>query len=183
MKKIFLSIIALLLTANIFAQEITSSPPKVEMLKHEVGVSIGAFPAIAMLYKFDFNPIIYPVLHFRYYYNFDTIHSLGILLSAIPFEGIGRGYHGCLFIPELIYKISYYHSDWVSFYLSIAVGMQLGFAYSIDFSPSFQFYPIACQLNLFGVQIGKIHSTFIELGYGSQGVVTIGYKHNFNKQK
>ncbi|MDR3046295.1 MAG: hypothetical protein LBU51_01620 [Bacteroidales bacterium] len=183
MKKVFLSIIVLLLTANIFAQEITSSPPKAEMLKHEVGVSIGAISVFAHI------PIVTPAINFSYYYNFNAKHSLGCLFSIVPFYG-GNAWlqdnAGCWFAPELSYRFTYYRSTVCSFYLAVSVGAQLGFTSALEHgninANGFIFAPVGYQLDLFGIKIGKIHSTIIELGYGTQGIIKIGYKYNFNSK-
>ncbi|MDR3047405.1 MAG: hypothetical protein LBU51_07320 [Bacteroidales bacterium] len=168
MKKIFLSIIVLLLTANIFAQEINSSPPKAEMLKHEVGGSIGAFPII----------IIYPTIsssfNFSYFYHFNNRHAIGGSISFNPFT-LGEKY-GYGFSAELNYRFSFFRTELFYLYLSISAGFQFGLIHNSNWGfIAFQFMPI-------GINIGKEHSAFAEIGYGSQGIVKMGYRYRFNSK-
>jgi hypothetical protein len=175
MKKIFLSIIVLLLTANIFAQEITSSPPKVEMLKHEVGLSIGMIPEILVWPVFTYS------LNFEYMYNINNKHSIGCVLSGTTYFLGESGFLPVGYLqkkseffwwvaPQIKYKMIYHTSIYCSLYFSLSGGVQI---------PNLAF---AYQFNPIGITIGSKHAANIELGYGTQGIVKIGYRYQFNSK-
>ncbi|MDR2868582.1 MAG: hypothetical protein LBV46_03465 [Bacteroidales bacterium] len=175
MKKLTLSIIAFLLVTNMFAQEITAPASALSIPKHEIGASIGMIPVFLYLPVFTYS------VNFDYNYNFNKNHSIGLSLSGtMYFLGKGflpTGYGGkdsksiWWIAPQLKYRMSYYHSVLVSLYFSATIGIVAPFLMA------------AYQLNLFGISIGKTHNTFVEIGYGTQGIVKIGYSYKFNSKK
>jgi hypothetical protein len=189
MKKTILALLIAFLATAAKAQEGTTSMQ--EFPKHEIGVSCGLFatPLIIPMYQG-----LFPSLNLSYYYNFNKKHAIGATLSS--FYGAVyylKGYHkddsfkyeGIILSPLVNYRISYCQKkaislfSVISFTWKIPIGLKDNWV--VDVMAPFP----AIHVTFLGMRIGnQKDAATIEVGYGTQGSVILGYTHKFiNKNK
>jgi hypothetical protein len=143
------------------------------MLKHEVGVSIGAFPVVAI------TPSLTYSINTNYYYNFNEKHSIGCSAAGTVFQPNAKNTNIESWIAaQLNYRFSYFRKGSLSLYLTASCGFQSIFTDNDYFAtlPAYLISPI-------GISMGSHHNTVIEIGYGTQGIIKIGYQYKFNSNK
>ncbi len=132
-------------------------------------------------------------LTFNYQYHFTKKHSIGFTASWL-----GRyitNYTSKLRTNEVIntkgweniftlcvnYRFTYYHKNTISLYTGIHVGFGLKFIeQKLLFITEKSIYLMpGIQVTGFGIEAGKRHCYVGELGFGSQGVIKMGYRYKF----
>ena len=203
------TLLALLLLCGGVARGQQATAPQGEQTRHhEVGFSYGCLPmSITSLYPHSmyfwndgwdevaesFNPKPWVnCLNLHYSYHFNRFHSIIVTGNwfIMQHESSSYSWTPLLKYHHLVglqvgYGITYYTKGIVSLYSTANVGfvVDLGtpgvFAYSYlvgglrpEIWPEFQ----VC---LLGIRLGKANAANFELGFGTQGMLKIGYDYRF----
>jgi len=191
------------------AQESTS--PLKDFSKHEIGISAGAFPVIGIFYKYEpfWGPLYVPFLGFGHYYclenytqsyligtfsfeykyNFTSRHAFGITASWAcrkveeHLEEIKIGTDN-YFVLQAGYRFTYKRFEKLSLYSALYAGatfyLQDKELMNDDQKSNFWVYP-SLHLALFGISVGKKNAANFEVGFGTQGMIKVGYCYKFGK--
>ncbi|MBR4135550.1 MAG: hypothetical protein IKU03_03965 [Bacteroidales bacterium] len=135
--------------------------------------------------------------NFHYFYNITRKHSVGAVVSTtllkVTIPTSSRDYRGINTYMTLnaTYKFTYKSFPNIDFYLGVGIGATFGieakeineFTRTIwlgDDGITDRFFvgPTA-QLTLLGMRVGKAKAANIELGFGPEGILEVGYSYNF----
>jgi len=190
------------------AQESTS--PLKDFSKHEIGISAGAFPVIGIFYKYEpfWGPLYVPfwgfghyysenytqsyligTFSFEYKYNFTFRHAMGITASWAcrkveeHLEEIKTGIDN-YFALQAGYRFTYKRFEKLSLYSALYIGatfyLQDKQLMNDDQESNFWGTP-SMHLALFGISVGKKNAADFEVGFGTQGLIKVGYCYKFGK--
>lgn len=194
------------------AQESTS--PLKDFSKHEIGISVGAFPVIGIFYKYEpfiGNSYVHTTVEntllghysyeggtktyligtfsFEYKYNFTFRHALGITASwaCRRIEENLREIKTATdnyFALQAGYRFTYKHFEKLSLYSALYAGATLYIQdkqlMNDDQKSNFWAYP-SLHVTLFGISVGKKNAADFEVGFGTQGMIKVGYCYKFGK--
>jgi len=158
--------------------------------KHEIGVSCGLFatPIIIPTYHG-----LFPSLNLSYYYNFNKHHAIGVTLSSF-YGGVYyfKEYHqvynfqfeGIILSPQINYRVSYCQKKAISLYSVLSLGWKIPIGFKDNWVVETMATFPALHVTLIGMRIGNQKDALnIEVGYGTQGSVILGYTHKFSSKK
>jgi hypothetical protein len=112
-------------------------------------------------------------------YNISKYHAIGTTLTVLFAPYSLYSDEGMLLIaPQFHYKITYKRKGIVTMYSSVAAGVQMGWWRFLTNKPEVFFW-LAYQIDFFGISFGKKHNGFVELGWGNQGTLKVGYNYKF----
>lgn len=135
----------------------------------------------------------YGCLTFNYQYHFTQKHSIGFTASWLgryisnytmkPHTGEivnAKGWDN-IFTLCINYRFTYYTKDAISLYTGIHLGAGIGFIErKLLFEAEGSVYMMpGIQITGFGIEAGKTHAFMTELGFGSQGLIKMGYRYKF----
>lgn len=145
----------------------------------------------------------------HYFYNITRKHSVGAVLSttllnvtihSINYQDIciwfpaheERNYHGINTYITLnaTYRFTYKSFPNIDFYLGVGLGATFGIEakeinefvrtiWNKDKMTRRFFVGPTAQLTLLGMRVGKTNAANIELGFGPEGIVEVGYSYEF----
>jgi len=173
MKKIITILLITITATTVHAQETSTSEQN--FYKHEIGVSYGILPSVLLLPALNFSAM---TLNFDYTYNFNKKHAITALLTY--YQSFLKKWENVYYIaPQIGYKYTYLQTNNFTFFLTVAVGVQLLYIEPNDgffqgFVPMF-----AYQISPLCFSIGKKHNFDLGLGLGSQGILKLGYRYKF----
>ena len=158
--------------------------------KHDIGVSCGLFAAPIIIPMYHG---LFPSLNLSYYYNFNKHHAIGITLSSFYggvyyFKEYHKDYNflfeGIILTPQISYRISYCQKKIISLFSAVSLGWKIPIGikdnWAIDEMATFP----AIHVSIIGMRIGNQQDAFtVEIGYGTQGSVILGYTHKFINNK
>jgi hypothetical protein len=208
-KTIFYFLFLLFLLPSLITAQESTSPLK-DFSKHEIGISAGAFPVIGIFYKYSW-PVDFDLLghyyyqdrgdgrylksyligafSFEYKYNFNYRHALGIIVSwacrkrDVHLSEIKIGTDN-YFALQAGYRFTYKRFEKLSLYSALYAGatfyLQDKDLMNDDQKSNFWVYP-SLHIALFGVSVGKKNAANFEVGFGTQGLIKVGYCYKFGK--
>jgi hypothetical protein len=187
MKKIFkilvVACLATLSVAPLVAQETEKPKAPLEIPQHEFGVSYGAFPCVLLMPFFD---ISYISINLEYHYNFNSRHSISTILN-VGFRSNPNDYKNnnpwTVINPQIGYRYTYLQRNNFMMYLSLSVGGNFFYSKFFDLHDPVWHYSAGYHFSPLGFMFGKKHCLTIEIGFGYQGLLKIGYNYKFNKRK
>jgi hypothetical protein len=159
--------------------------------KHEIGVSYGFMPLVYLIAPVIFNKFTLTRINFNYsyMYNFNTKHSIGTTISFLFSTYVPPDDHmkTMSISQQFQYKYTYKRKKNISMYFAIGAGFIIEdtevdkVEYNIlSGFLSGRMYWLSYQVDFFGISFGKErHNGFVELGWGNQGSLKIGYKYKF----
>jgi hypothetical protein len=150
--------------------------------KYEIGVSYGLFPIFYTMPVVNKFTLACPNLNYSYMYNFNAKHAIGTTISFLfsTYEPPDFEDRIFMFSQQLQYKYTYLRKKKMSLYFSISAGFLLVDSY--DNIKSFfwgRWYFLSYQVDFLGISFGKKHNGIVELGWGNQGCLKIGYSYKF----
>ncbi|MDR1345171.1 MAG: hypothetical protein LBK03_00510 [Bacteroidales bacterium] len=199
MKKATALLLLLAITLTGLAQKRTDSIPNISLLPvpdfytHELGVSAGYAPSFITGDVLTFGG----ALNVEYYKNFTSRHAIGVTVNTIaavanslffdPNYNPNRDNFVIALAAFSGYRHTFYRKNDISLYFSVFVGVTVRFIYPpvyrrymYDNKPLIHISAsnilIPAQLNIFGCSVGTKNQFYFELGFGSKGMVTVGYK-------
>ncbi|NLJ82462.1 MAG: hypothetical protein GX330_04985 [Bacteroidales bacterium] len=135
----------------------------------------------------------YGALTINYQYHFTKKHSLGFATTWLgryvtnytaraKFEETidAKGWDN-VFSFYSNYRFSYFSKENLSIYTGICIGLAVNVIQRklLLSTEKNAYYVLAFQATGFGIEAGKKHCYVGELGFGSQGVIKMGYKYKF----
>ena len=203
------ALLALLLMCGGVARGQDAISPQGEQTRHhEVGVSYGCLPiSIFSLYPHSmdfwsdgwnevaesFNPKPWvSCLNLHYSYHFNRFHSIIVTGNwfVMQYESNSYSWTPLLKYHHLVglqvgYGITYFTKGVVSLYSTANVGFVVDLGTPGVFVPSYlvgglrpEIWP-EFQVCLLGIRLGKANAANFELGFGTQGMLKIGYDYRF----
>lgn len=199
--------ILLLCGGVVWGQEATT-PQGEQTRHHEVGISYGCLPiSIISLYPHSmyfwsdgwdevvesFNPKPWVnCLNLHYSYHFNQIHSIIVTGNwfIMQHESFSYSWTPLLKYHHLVglqvgYGITYYTKGIVSLYSTANVGFVVDLGTPGVFASDYRVYGLRpeiwpeFQVCLLGIRLGKANAANFELGFGTQGMLKIGYDYRF----
>lgn len=176
--------------------------------KHEIGVSYGMLPIIGVFYGGNYDDV-YPAyenqiiklgsISTRFRISINPIHRLDFNFSWAVYEhtlevrqsGIYKNNNVHHFAFQLGYSICFFSKNAISLYSSLYGGVVVsdlgrmaiinqstGEIMGYDLDNICLLHP-AFHITFLGLQLGKKNAFNIELGYGTQGEIKLGYNYYF----
>jgi len=166
------------------------APLEQHFCKHEIGVSWGggATPLIIPMYHG-----LFPSLNLSYYYNFNKYHAIGVTLSSF-YGGVYyfKEYHqvynfqfeGIILSPQINYRVSYCQKKIISLYSVLSLGWKIPIGFKDNWVVDAMAPFPTVHVTFIGMRIGNQQDALtIEVGYGTQGSVILGYTHKFSSKQ
>jgi len=203
------ALLALLLMCGGVARGQDAISPQGEQTRHhEVGVSYGCLPiSIFSLYPHSmvfwsdgwdevaesFNPKPWvSCLNLHYSYHFNRFHSIIVTGNWFVMQHESNSYSWTPLLKyhhlvglQVGYGITYFTKGVVSLYSTANVGFVVDLGTPGGFVPSYlvgglrpEIWP-EFQMCLLGIRLGKANAANFELGFGTQGMLKIGYDYRF----
>lgn len=157
-----------------------------------------AFPYHYEGYKsenFDYRMYNIGTFSLSYRYHFTPRQSLGIVTTLLfsKIEDKDKNLSGTFTYLSLQpqYRVTYKHFDHCALYFSVALGVTVRIAsnddlsywdtyregYTLDYG-SLHFAP-ASHITFLGISLGDENNANLELGFGTQGLLNVGYSRRF----
>ena len=184
------------------------SPQGEQTRHHEVGVSYGCLPiSIFSLYPHSmdfwsdgwdevaesFNPKPWvSCLNLHYSYHFNRFHSIIVTGNWFVMQHKSNSYSWTPLLKyhhlvglQVGYGITYFTKGVVSLYSTANVGFVVDLGTPEVFASDYRVYGLRpeiwpeFQVCLLGIRLGKANAANFELGFGTQGMLKIGYDYRF----
>jgi len=176
---------------------------KPSFYKYEIAISCGGLSNPTTFFPSTNLLIFIPSFNIEYYYNFNHRHSLiGALNFAtdyinqvkltdkvskdpyfadIPKEKCGTSFFNSI---QIGYRFIYYAISQWTLYGSVFGGLDMMYYNTKALKDEHLWFSPAIQINPFGILYGKNnHRLSVELGFGTHGILSVGYHYVFNNRK
>ncbi|MDR1345965.1 MAG: hypothetical protein LBK03_04620 [Bacteroidales bacterium] len=185
MKKVTCILLLALFTGTLLsAQEEKTVPTGFIVPKHEIGVSYGGFPT-----PFIVPTNFFPDINFDYYYNINQRHAVGATLSLLFVPPTNYNPFGMIITPQINYRISYCQRNANDFcfnlYSLVSIGWKIPTKSLADdlVVLTLASFP-TMHVTFVGMRVGnRRDAAKIEFGWGTQGLIVVGYTHSFIRKK
>jgi hypothetical protein len=121
-------------------------------------------------------------INLNYYYSINKIHSIGAGISFFNDMSPDLKFpNGLIVSPQINYRIIFYNIKNVSLFSSLSLGWRISSKYYRKGLESIGLSSIpTIHVTALGIKIGSLKDALtIEFGYGTKGMFTVGYMHNF----
>jgi hypothetical protein len=180
MKKAICLLLLALFTGTLFAQEEQTVPTGFIVPKHEIGISYGGYPT-----PFIVPTNFFPDINLDYYYNINPRHAVGATLSLL--FAIPNNYNpfGMVISPQVNYRVSYCQRNANDFCFNLYSLASIGWKISTGSMADnwFAMFP-TIHVTFVGMRVGnRRDAAKIEFGWGTHGLIVVGYTHSFIRKK